>query len=265
MTSVKRYNGRAHNQVRTLKIIQETFGYSAGSVLFQAGNTKVLCSVTLQPTVPPFMKGKKTGWLNAEYAMLPTATKHRTQRATSVQKLQGRSIEISRLIGRVLRTVVDLSNFGERTIIVDCDVLQADGGTRSAAITGACIALKRAEQRWLKNGTIEQSFLKDEVAAVSVGKLQDHYLLDLDFAEDSIVDGDFNFILTKSNSIIEIQGTAEKTALSWDDFNVIKDLAVQGVEQIFTFTEQYETGQKEKYKKNHTPLFSLQNRLKQNS
>ncbi len=265
MTIVERIDGRAYNETRPIKIIHETFGYSAGSVLFQIGYTKVLCSVTLQPTVPPFLKGKKTGWLNAEYAMLPTATKHRTQRATSAHRLQGRSVEISRLISRVLRTVVDLGSFGERTIVVDCDVLQADGGTRSAAITGASIALKKAQQRWLKNNTIDTPFLIDEVAAISVGKLDDAYLLDLNFSEDSSSDGDFNFILTKSNKILEIQGTAEKKALSWDDFESFKNLAVNGIKRIFDCINVQEERRRSSGRRNHAPMFSLQNRLNQNA
>lgn len=265
MTSLKRIDGRAHNELRPIKIIHETFGYSAGSILFQMGNTKVLCSVTLQPTVPPFLKGKKTGWLNAEYAMLPIATKQRTMRATSMHKLQGRSVEISRLIGRVLRTIVNLDSFGERTIVVDCDVLQADGGTRAAAITGASIALKKAQQRWLKNKTITEPFLIDEVAAISVGKFDDQYLLDLNFAEDSTIDSDFNFILTKSNDIIEIQGTAEKKALSWHDFETFKNLAIDGVKQLFSIAAEQENRRKERSKKHHSPMFSLQNRLNQNA
>ena len=213
MVSLKRSDGRTKDQLRTLKVIHDTFGYADGSVLFQIGNTKVLCSVSIQAGVPPFLKGKKTGWLTAEYAMLPTATKQRTQRPSSALKQQGRSVEISRLIGRVFRTVVDLDALGERTIIVDCDVLQADGGTRAAAISGACLALYKAQQRWLYNKRIEQPFLIDTIAAISVGVLQGQPLLDLDFSEDSLIDGDFNFVLSRSGNVVEIQGTAEKKAL----------------------------------------------------
>jgi len=263
MSSFKRADGREHDQLRKLKLLHDVFGYAASSVLFQIGNTKVLCSVTLQPSVPPFLKGKKIGWLTAEYAMLPTATKQRTQRVSSAFKQQGRSVEISRLISRVLRTVVDLESLGERTIMVDCDVLQADGGTRAAAVTGACLALYKAQQRWLASEYIEQPFLKDRVAAISVGVLDGQPVLDLNFAEDSIIDGDFNFMLTKSGSIIEIQGTAEQEALSWSDFERIKELAIAGVDQIFDYIEQHE--QQHKKMSTKVPLFSLQNRLNSSS
>ncbi len=259
MNSFKRSDGRAYNQLRTLKL-SYGFGYAAGSVLFHIGNTKVLCSVTMQPSVPSFLKGKKTGWLTAEYAMLPTATKQRTQRPSSALKQQGRSVEISRIISRSLRTLVDLDSLGERSIMVDCDVLQADGGTRAAAITGAYIALQAAQQRWLISGTIEQPFLTDSVAAVSVGIMKGQPLLDLNFIEDSAVDGDFNFILTKSGDIIEIQGSAERVALSWNEFDSFKKLAVDGVEQLFAFIEG-QMAQKQQQTAAKAPLFSLQNRL----
>ncbi len=262
MSAFKRSDGRAYNQLRHLKL-SHGFGYAAGSTIFQIGYTKVLCSVTMQPSVPPFLKGRKTGWLTAEYAMLPTATKQRTQRPASAIKQQGRSVEISRIISRSLRTLIDLDSLGERTIMVDCDVLQADGGTRAAAITGACIALQKAQQRWLTSGTIEQPFLKDSVAAVSVGIMDGQPLLDLNFVEDSAIDGDFNFILTKSGQIVEIQGTAERSALSWDAFDSFKQLALDGVDQIFAFIEEQAVSKQQSSAK--APLFSLKNRLQSSS
>jgi ribonuclease PH len=270
MTSIKRFAGRSCNQLRFMHITHETFGYADGSVLFQMGRTKVLCSITLQNGVPPFLKGKRTGWLNAEYAMLPIATKQRTQRAQTLAQQNGRTVEISRLISRVLRTIVDLDKIGERTIVVDCDVLQADGGTRAAAITGASIALLKAQEHWLKHKIITEPFLLDEVAAISVGVLQEECLLDIDFAEDSIIDADFNVILTKSNKIVEIQGTAEKAPVSWEVFEHIKQLASEGVQQIFAFIEQKEVNtevadskaqETVALQKNRTSMFSLQNRL----
>lgn len=269
MTSIKRFAGRSSNQLRLMHITHETFGYADGAVLFHMGRTKVLCSVTLQNGVPPFLKGKRTGWLNAEYAMLPTATKQRTQRASTQAQQNGRSVEIARLISRVLRTAVDLDTLGERTIVIDCDVLQADGGTRAAAITGASIALRKAQELWLQNKMISVPFILEEVAAVSVGVSGQECMLDIDFAEDSIIDADFNVILTKSNKIIEIQGTAEKAPVSWETFEEIKQLASEGIRQIFAFIDQpdaqpgrqAETHKETSAPKVHVPMFSLQNRL----
>lgn len=269
MTSIKRFAGRSSNELRLMHITHETFGFADGAVLFHMGRTKVLCSVTLQNGVPPFLKGKRTGWLNAEYAMLPTATQQRTQRSSSLAQQNGRSVEIARLISRVLRTVVDLDTIGERTIVVDCDILQADGGTRAAAITAASIALRKAQDYWLQNKIISVPFLLDEVAAVSVGVSGQDCLLDIDFAEDSMIDADFNIILTKSNKIIEIQGTAEKAPVAWEVFEEIKQLACEGVRQIFAFIAQdaaptgncTETSKESTAPKAHVPLFSLQNRL----
>lgn len=267
MSCKQRFAERGSDELRSMHIIHDTFGYADGSVLFHMGGTKVQCSVTLQPGVPPFLKGKRTGWLNAEYAMLPTATKQRTQRASTLAQQNGRSVEIARLISRVLRTIVDLDTIGERTIVVDCDVLQADGGTRAAAITAASIALRKAQEIWLQKKMILTPFLLDDVAAVSVGVAGDNYMLDLDFSEDSQIDADFNVVLTKSNRIIEIQGTAEKTPISWEGFDKIKHLAVKGVHEIFSFIEkasgkadEHPESAKEVYKK-QVPMFSLQNRL----
>lgn len=269
---LKRSNDRLHNQLRPIQIISDMFGYAESSVLFQIGNTKVLCSVTMQTTVPPFLKGKKTGWLNAEYAMLPTATQQRTQRTAAACKQQGRSVEISRFISRSLRAVLHLDSFGERTITVDCDVLQADGGTRAAAITGGCIALSIAQTRWLQSRIIERPFLKDEVAAISVGMMQGQPLLDLDCAEDMHIDNDFNFVITKSGAIVEIQGAAERALLSWQDFDVLKVLAIKGIDELFACNAQQGPVIKEANvntsrcgsvsEKTKLPMFSLANRLR---
>lgn len=259
MSSFKRLNGRLHNQLRDVKITINAFGYAPGNLLFHMGDTKVLCSVTMQTGVPPFLKGKKTGWLTAEYAMIPTATKQRTDRPANAIKQQGRSVEISRLIARVLRAVVDLSAFPDRTIMIDCDVLQADGGTRSAAITGSCIALQIAQEYWLKNGLIERSFLKDSVAAISVGMMKQDPLLDLNAAEDNSIDNDFNFVIARSGAIVEIQGSAENALLVWNDFEFMKDLAIKGIDSLFAYIDDQRLFTEKKERK--IPMFSLQNRL----
>jgi|SRR5579859_7195558 len=234
---IMRNNGRAFNELRPLKITTDIFEYAAASVLYELGKTKVLCAVTLQDSVPPFLRGKKEGWLSAEYSLLPTSTQTRSARESVTGKRNGRTMEISRLIGRVLRTVVRLDTIGERTITIDCDVVQADGGTRTASITGACLALKLASSRWLQQGIITEPLLTDGIAAISVGFLNDAVLLDIDFIEDSEGDGDFNFVMTKSGHLLEVQGTAEKKPLSWQHFEQARLLAIQGIEQIFTLTQ----------------------------
>lgn len=238
--STSRPDGRQFDQLRPLKISYDSFGYADSSVLFEVGNTKVLCSVTLQQGVPPFLRGKQVGWLNAEYAMLPTATTVRKQRDNTVAKPNGRSLEISRLIGRCLRSVVDVSGLGERTITIDCDVLQADGGTRTACITGAYVALDRAVTRWVELGKIapEAVILRDEIAAISVGLRGQEPLLDLDFSEDSTIDADFNFVMTRRGALVEVQGTAEKQPIAAEKFQEIYTLAMHGVGKLFVFFEQ---------------------------
>ena len=257
---IKRPTGRSACELRPVKITYNFFEHAAGSVLLEMGNTKVACAVSLQNSVPSFLKGTGSGWLNAEYAMLPVATKMRTQRELSSFKRNGRSVEISRLIGRSLRSVLDLDIFGERTIIVDCDVLSADGGTRTASITGAYIALQCAVDYWLEQRILKKTILRDAIAAVSVGLLDGQALLDVDFAEDSSLDADFNFVLSKSGKIIEIQGCSEKHPISWDDFATMQVLALQGVQQLFELVQQSLTDKK--LSKKSAPLFSLQSRLK---
>lgn len=278
---VSRARGRQFDQLRDIQISYNVFGYAPGSVLFELGNTKILCSVSIQVGVPPFLKGTKTGWLTAEYAMLPTSGHSRSNRESSQAKRNERSVEISRLIGRSLRAIVNLSTLGERTIYVDCDVLQADGSTRTASITGAYLALKMAEQYWLESREISQSFLTDAVAAVSAGFAAGKPLLDLDYAEDSAIDADYNFVLTQSQKIIEIQGAAEKSAITWQQFDVLRELAIKGNQKLFELMEQslkhaaeYQpatpasfenkgtmAGANHKNKSAHEPLFSLKNRL----
>ena len=229
---IKRHDGRGAADVRPVTCILNPFGYADGSVLLKLGKTQVYCAVTLQQGVPPFLRGQGIGWLTAEYSLLPTSTQVRKPRDGNTMKLNGRSVEISRLIGRVLRSVVNVHALGERTITIDCDVLQADGGTRTACITAAYIALRRATQQWMANGFLKNSILTDELAAISVGIRDNDVLLDVDYQEDSSVDADFNFVLTRSGGIIEVQGTAEKKPISWELFERARLLAQQGVESL---------------------------------
>jgi ribonuclease PH len=236
--SSKRPNGRLNDQVRPLKISYNSFGYATSSVLFEVGDTKVLCSVSMQQGVPSFLKGSGSGWLNAEYAMLPTATTVRTQRESTTNKKNGRAVEISRLIGRALRSVVDLSALGERTITIDCDVLQADGGTRTACISASYVALEHAVAQWVASKQLPRSILTDAIASISAGVSQGVVILDPDFAEDSTIDSDFNFVVTKSGALIEVQGTAEKHPVSWDQFDQLKAVALKGAADLFSFFAQ---------------------------
>ncbi len=267
MIQLCRARNRSHDQLRDVKISYNVFGYAPGSVLLELGNTKVLCSVSIQPGVPPFLKGTKTGWLTAEYAMLPTSGHIRATRESSQAKRNDRAVEISRLIGRSLRSVVNLALLQERTIFVDCDVLQADGSTRTASITGAYVALRMAVNRWLETGELSSTILTDAVAAVSVGFKEGMALLDLDFAEDSTIDADYNFVFTQSDKIIEIQGAAEKSALSWQEFDQLKELAILGNKKLFHIID---SSLQSAYalapsapesKMASAPLFSLKNRL----
>lgn len=230
-----RIEDRAADELRHLKVTYDVFSYASGSVLFEMGKTKVLCAVTLQNGVPHFLRGKRRGWLTAEYALLPSSTPIRTVREVTANKRNGRTIEISRLIGRALRSVTNLQALGEQTIFVDCDVLQADGGTRTACITGAYLALKAAQTVWKERGLIPYNFLKDELVAVSVGVNNQGPFLDMDFAEDSTIDADFNFVLTRSGGLVEVQGSAERGPLSWDSFDELKGYALKGASDMFEF------------------------------
>lgn len=262
---IVRAENRAYNQLRPMSLRYNAFGYAPGSVLFTLGNTKVLCSVNMQPNVPPFLKGSKTGWLTAEYAMLPAATQLRTNRESLSVKRNGRSVEISRLIGRSLRTIVDLAKLGERTIIIDCDVLQADGSTRTACITAANYALHAAQEHWLERKVIDQPIITDRLAAVSVGITHNSTLLDLDYIEDSTIDADFNIVLTASGKIVEMQGAAEKSVVSWEQFDRVKELAITGVKELFILCDTQLKEQHAEYKNSKKSIsraafFSLQNR-----
>ena len=206
--------------------------HAEGSCLIKFGNTHVLCTASLEERVPPWLKGQQRGWVTAEYGMLPRATTDRTRRESAAGKQSGRSQEIQRLIGRALRAVVDLPKLGERQITVDCDVIQADGGTRTAAITGAWVALHDCIQ-WMKmRDMVRDGVLRDSIAAVSCGLYTGNAVLDLDYAEDSTADADSNFVMTGAGGIVEIQGTAETTAFSEENFQQLLSLAKKGIGEL---------------------------------
>jgi ribonuclease PH len=217
-------------KLRPVKIIPDFLPNPLSSVLIEFGNTKVLITVSLDDKVPPFLKGTGTGWITVEYAFLPGATKTRTPR--EVLQRKGRSLEIQRMLGRVLRSVVDLTVLGERTLWVDCDVLNADGGTRSASATGAFVALKMAFKKLIEQGLIERDPTLEYLAGVSVGKLGNDFLLDLNYEEDSIVDVDANFFMTESGKIAEIQASGEKSLFSWEELEAMKKLAFKGITEL---------------------------------
>ena len=234
---IQRIDGRSDDQIRSIKLVNNIYGNSQGSVLFSLGNTKVLCSVMLQEGVPHFLRGTGQGWLTAEYSMLPAATITRSPREASIMRRNNRSIEISRLIGRSLRAVVDLKKLGEKTVYIDCDVLQADGGTRTAAINGAYCAIKNAIEKWINRGIITDTILTDSLAAISVGWTDGKVLLDINFVEDNKVDADFNFVMTGTGKIVEIQGATETTPLDWEIVLAMRESAFKGVKDIIAFVD----------------------------
>lgn len=237
---MKRIDGRLPDQVRPTSVTYGICGNAQGSVLFALGNTKVLCTVIMQDGVPSFLRGKGSGWLTAEYTMLPGATKTRTHREASTMRRNGRSIEISRLIGRSLRSVVNLKTLGERTIYIDCDVVQADGGTRTAAITGAYCALRQAIDIWKLDSKISDNFLLDTVAALSVGVSNGQALLDINYEEDSTTDADFNFVMTGSGKVIEMQGATESSPLDWELVDAMRKLAQKGIREVLSRVDEVE-------------------------
>ena len=229
---VQRPSGRESSSMREVKITRGFTPYAEGSVLIEIGQTKVLCNASVLDKVPPFLRGKEQGWVTAEYGMLPRSTHTRSDREAARCKQSGRTQEIQRLIGRSLRAVIDLKKLGERTIHLDCDVLQADGGTRCAAITGAWIALADAVSKLLQDGAITENPLNDRVAAVSVGMWKDHPILDLDYSEDSACDADMNIVMTGSGHYVEVQGTAEGQVFSRNDLDELLALAGKGIVQL---------------------------------
>jgi ribonuclease PH len=231
-TTQLRHDGRQPNQLRTIKIERGFTLYAEGSVLISFGETRVLCNASVEEKVPPFMRGQGRGWVTAEYSMLPRSTQTRSAREAARGKVGGRTMEIQRLIGRALRAVVDFELLGERTIVIDCDVIQADGGTRTASITGAWIALADAIDELLSQGLLKKSPLKDSVAAVSSGIVKGQPLLDLDYVEDSGASVDMNFVMTGDGRFVEIQGTAEEEPFSDDEFDGLRNLAREGCKQL---------------------------------
>ena len=229
--SYNRLDNRTVDQLRNTKITPNISPYAEGSALIEVGGTKVICSASVEDRVPMFMRNKGSGWVTAEYAMLPRATNTRTQRET--QRPSGRTQEIQRLIGRSLRAIVDTSILGERQIILDCDVIQADGGTRCASITGAYVALALACRRLVKNGILKKSPILSEVAAVSVGIVEGTPVLDLAYAEDSAADVDMNIVCTGRGKFIELQGTAEREPFTREQMDEMLVLAEKGVNQLF--------------------------------
>lgn len=226
-----RHDNRAHDQLRNVKITPNISPYAEGSALIEVGGTKVICTASVEDRVPLFMRNKGLGWVTAEYAMLPRATNTRTQRET--QKPSGRTAEIQRLIGRSLRAVVDNKLLGERQIYLDCDVIQADGGTRCASITGAYVALALACRKLVKQGTIKTSPILSEVAAVSVGIIENTPILDLAYAEDSEAEVDMNVVCTGTGKFIELQGTAEREPFSREQMDEMLVLADAGINKLF--------------------------------
>jgi ribonuclease PH len=231
-TSPSRLSGRKLDELRTVSVQRNFTRYAEGSVLFCMGETQVLCTASVLEKVPPFLKGKGQGWVTAEYGMLPRATHTRSDREAAKGKQSGRTQEIQRLIGRSLRAVMDMEALGERTIQVDCDVLQADGGTRCASITGAWIAVADAVAGLLAQGVIKQNPLKDSVAAISVGMVRGHPTLDLDYPEDSGCDADMNVVMTGEGRYVEVQGTAEGHAFDRHELNALLSLAEQGIQAL---------------------------------
>lgn len=235
---MERFDGRAQDQLRPVKIVRGFTKIPEGSVFIGVGETRVICTASIEEKVPPFQKGSGNGWITAEYSMLPRATQVRTQREASKGKLTGRTMEIQRLIGRALRSVVDLKKLGERTIWLDCDVIQADGGTRTASITGAYIALVDAVNHLLKQGSIKQNPITDELAAVSVGMIEGEPVLDLAYCEDSQAEVDMNIVMTGSGKFVEIQGTAEHIAFDRQELDTFLNLAEKGIRELMQMQKQ---------------------------
>ena len=230
---MKRADGRAHNELRSVNIAPGFQLFAEGSALIELGKTQVLCSVSVEDRVPNFLKGGGTGWITAEYAMLPRATVTRTPRDSSLGRIGGRNQEIQRFIGRSLRAVADLSALGERSLVVDCDVIQADGGTRTAAVTGAYVALYKSLRNLADMGVISSVPLKSAVAATSVGIVHSNMMLDLCYDEDCSASVDFNVVMTSKGEFVEVQGTAEGKPFSRKTIDELLSLAEAGIQQLF--------------------------------
>lgn len=227
-----RHDGRASDELRAVSLERGVAKHAEGSCLVKFGATHVLCTASLEERVPPWLRGGGTGWVTAEYGMLPRATTSRVRREATAGKQSGRTVEIQRLIGRSLRAVVDFGALGERQITVDCDVLQADGGTRTAAITGGWVALSDCFSRMVETGMLTASPMKDHVAAISCGIVEGTPVLDLDYVEDSAAGTDANFVMTGSATMVEVQGTAEGEPFSRDELTALLDLATSGIARL---------------------------------
>jgi len=234
-----RPDGRKSDQLREVRITRNFLKTAEGSVLLEMGDTKVLCSATIEDRVPPFLKDQKKGWVTAEYGMLPRSTQTRMMRESVTGKIGGRTHEIQRLIGRALRSVTDLAGLGERTVWIDCDVIQADGGTRTASITGAFLCMADALNSAIRNGIIERMPLTGHLAAVSVGIVNGEPLLDLCYAEDSAAEVDMNIVMTGSGQFVEVQGTAEKTPFSKKGLESLITLAEEGIKKLISIQKEH--------------------------
>jgi ribonuclease PH len=233
-----RLNGRLPNQMRQISIEPNVLGYAEGSCLIRMGNTHVICTATIEESIPAFLRGKGKGWVTAEYGMLPRSTQTRMRREAAQGKQGGRTQEIQRLIGRTLRAATDLEMMGERQVLIDCDVIQADGGTRCASITGAYVALYLAFKKLVTKGLIRKIPLMSEVAAISCGIVNDQAYLDLDYLEDSNADVDANFVMSAAGSIIEIQASSENSPFNESQFNEMMQLARTGISQLTLLQKQ---------------------------
>ncbi len=229
-----RPDGRTNNEMRAVKITRNFIDTAEGSVLIEIGKTRVICTASIEEKVPLFLKDKNQGWVTAEYSMLPRATGTRTMRESSAGRVSGRTHEIQRLIGRALRSVVDLAVIGQRTFWIDCDVIRADGGTRTAAITGSFICLADAFNYAIRKGLFEKNPVKDYLAAISVGMVDNQPVLDLNYEEDSTAEVDMNIVMTGSGNLVEIQGTAEGNPFSIKDLDELITLAKQGIEDLIS-------------------------------
>lgn len=233
-----RFDARETDQLRPVKMTKDYIMHPQGSVLIEMGNTKVICTAMIEEKVPPFLKGQGKGWITAEYGMLPASTNTRKIRDSSKGKIDGRSHEIQRLIGRALRSVVDLKKLGERTIWIDCDVIQADGGTRTAAITGSFVALMCAFNKLIAAGILTEAPITDYVAAVSVGVVNGEVVLDLCYEEDSKAAVDMNLVMTGSGKFVEIQGTGEERPFDKDELNQLLSYGEKGIKELLAIQKQ---------------------------
>lgn len=252
MEKILREDGREADNIRKVNVIRNYTIHAEGSVLISFGNTKVICTASISDKVPPFLRGQGKGWITAEYSMLPRATGERTQRESVKGKLSGRTMEIQRLIGRSLRSCIDLDKLGERTVTIDCDVIQADGGTRTASITGGFIALAMAVERMVRNGQLNENPIISKVAAISVGIVNGIPMTDLKYSEDSAAEVDMNVIMNDKGEFIEVQGTGEEATYTRAELNTLLDMAEAGINKLLeiqskTLHEEFQANSMQEY------------------